>query len=96
MLNEPHAITDADVDSIVSLTETYPYFVPARYMEAAGLHKHKPFDADMMNTMQLYMGNWIVFHEYMQTALGKDYVFAPVSTPAPADVDDVAEAEIAG
>jgi hypothetical protein len=74
MLNDPHSITDADIDSIVSLTETYPYFVPARYMEAASQHKHQPFNADMMNTMQLYMGNWIVFHQYMQTAHGGEYV----------------------
>jgi hypothetical protein len=90
MLNDPHSITDADIDSIVSLTETYPYFVPARYMEAASQHKHQPFNADMMNTMQLYMGNWIVFHEYMQTAYGGEYTEQIKVTPyeEPADVDE--------
>ncbi len=88
MLNDPHSITDADIDSIVSLTETYPYFVPARYMEAASQHKHQPFNADMMNTMQLYMGNWIVFHQYMQTAYGGEYVEEVRVNAEPADVDE--------
>ncbi len=95
MLNDPHSITDADIDSIVSLTETYPYFVPARYMEAASQHKHQPFNADMMNTMQLYMGNWIVFHQYMQTAYGGEYTEQIPTNyeddEEPADVDHVAE-----
>lgn len=97
MLNDPHSITDADIDSIVSLTETYPYFVPARYMEAASQHKNQPFNADMMNTMQLYMGNWIVFHQYMQTAYGGEYTEQIPTNyedyEEPADVDDVAEEE---
>lgn len=94
MLNDPHSITDADIDSIVSLTETYPYFVPARYMEAASQHKSQPFNADMMNTMQLYMGNWIVFHQYMQTAYGGEYteqITTSYDYDEPADVDEVEE-----
>jgi tetratricopeptide (TPR) repeat protein len=87
MLNEPQSITDADIDSIVSLTETYPYFVPARYMEAASLHKHKPFDPGMMNTMQLYMGNWIVFHEYMHSANSDEPIPEAIATYIPADMD---------
>jgi hypothetical protein len=94
MLNEPHSITDADIDSIVSLTETYPYFVPARYMEAASRHKHQPFSADMMNTMQLYMGNWIIFHQYMQTANNAEFVSLEMSFAESADTDTVTEEEI--
>jgi len=88
MLNDPHSITDADIDSIVSLTETYPYFVPARYMEAASQHKHEPFNADMMNTMQLYMGNWIVFHEYMQSAYGGEYTEEATVLSQPAEEEE--------
>ncbi|MBL7718774.1 MAG: hypothetical protein JNL72_08060 [Flavipsychrobacter sp.] len=95
MLSEPHSISEADIDSIVSLTESYPYFVPARYMEAASRHKATPFGADMMNNMQLYMGNWLVFHEYMLRA--RDSEDMPISQPPiyePADVDnDAAEQE---
>ena len=103
MLNDPHSITDADIDSIVSLTETYPYFVPARYMEAASQHKQEPYNAHMMKTMQLYMGNWVIFNEYMQTAYGDGPATKPVEkantpkdaiiTPAPADVDNEAYEE---
>ena len=69
ILNEPQNLSEADVKSIVALTETYPYFVPARYMEAANRHKEKPFTPPMMTMMQLYMGNWLLFSQFLQAAL---------------------------
>jgi tetratricopeptide (TPR) repeat protein len=70
VLSEPHAITDADHESIESLVDSYPYFVPARYMQAAERHKSKPFDGFMMATMKLYDGNWLLFHEFLKKSLG--------------------------
>ena len=69
MLEDPQNITDADADSIKELTETYPYFAPARYMQAAQRHKQEPFTPEMMSTMQLFSGNWLLYSEYLQTAL---------------------------
>jgi tetratricopeptide (TPR) repeat protein len=70
MLNEPHEISEAESDTVRSLVATYPYFVPGRYIEALQQHKAQPFSADMMSNMQLYMGNWVLFWDYMQNGAG--------------------------
>ncbi|MCB9045883.1 MAG: hypothetical protein H6550_07070 [Chitinophagales bacterium] len=84
MLNEPQNINDADADSIRELVETYPYFVPARYMQAAQQHKLEPFTPDMMSRMQLYTGNWLQYSQYLQDAVnGEDVEFVvPVEQDA--------------
>ncbi len=74
MLEEPHNINDVDAESIRALTETYPYFVPARYMQAAQQHKNEPFSKDMMDTMQLFSCNSVLYNEYLQEALGGEEV----------------------
>lgn len=84
VLNEPHAITEADHESIESLVDSYPYFVPARYMQAAERHKNKPFDGFMMSTMKLYDGNWLLFHEFLKKSLGDREVEVVYEAPAPA------------
>ena len=70
VLNEPHAITEEDHESIEALVNTYPYFVPARYIQAAERHKNKPFEPFMMATMKLYDGNWLLLHEFLKRSLG--------------------------
>lgn len=80
ILSEPQNLSEADVESIVALTETYPYFVPARYMEAANRHKEKPFTPPMMTMMQLYMGNWLLFSQFLQAALNGQEVPAEAPT----------------
>jgi len=70
MLNEPQTNTDADHESVVSLLDTYPYFLPARYIDAAEQHKKQPFSESMMTKMRLYMGNWLLFWHYLRTAAG--------------------------
>lgn len=76
MLNEPQNITAADAESIKELTETYPYFVPARYMEAAQKHKEHPYSAPVMSMMQLYTGNWLLYADILKSATnGEDAVF---------------------
>ena len=70
MLQEPQSVTDADVESIASLIQSYPYFTPGHYFEAARKQKHQPFSPEAMNNMHLYMGNWLQFHQYMSTAAG--------------------------
>ncbi|HEY9177522.1 MAG TPA: hypothetical protein VIN07_07525, partial [Flavipsychrobacter sp.] len=60
MLEEPQNINDADAESIRAMTEAFPYFVPARYMQAAQQHKSEPFSPEMMSSMQLFSGNWLL------------------------------------
>ncbi len=74
MLEEPQNINDADAESIRTMTETYPYFVPARYMQAAQQHKNEPFSPEMMSAMQLFSGNWLLYNEYLQEAIGGEEV----------------------
>lgn len=74
MLEEPQNINDADAESIRAMTETFPYFVPARYMQAAQQHKNEPFSQEMMSSMQLFSGNWLLYNEYLQEALGGEEV----------------------
>src|SRR5690606_5897601 len=85
MLEEPQNITDADAESIRALIETYPYFVPACYMQAAQQHKAEPFSEEMMGPMQLFSGNWLLYNEFLQDALGGEKVefTAPAVQPKP-------------
>lgn len=80
MLEEPQNINDADAESIRTMTETFPYFVPARYMQAAQQHKNEPFPQEMMSSMQLFSGNWLLYNEYLQEALGGEEVEFDTST----------------
>lgn len=112
MLDEPQNINNADAESIRELIETYPYFVPARYMQAAQQHKLEPFNAETMSAMQLFSGNWLLYSEYLQTALGDEaaeYVAPATAEPRkkprvqeeiddelPAEEEDSAEVEQPG
>jgi hypothetical protein len=80
VLAEPQNISDTDAESIAALIETYPYFVPARYMDAANKHKKEPYNNPMMSVMQLYMSNWLMYCQFLQTAMNG----ADIAVPAPA------------
>jgi tetratricopeptide (TPR) repeat protein len=91
MLREPQSITDADVEDIATLVQTYPYFTPGHYFEAARKQRHEPFSPGLMNNMQLYMGNWLQFHGYLQNVSGiteevDDIVVAESATLPPEPV----------
>ncbi len=84
VLAEPEHISEADKESIAALTQAYPYFVPARYMEAANEHRAQPYSAPMMSMMQLYMGNWLLYCQFLQAAVGgQEPIPAPPQATAP-------------
>lgn len=96
VLAEPQNISDTDAESIAALIETYPYFVPARYMDAANKHKKEPYNNPMMSVMQLYMSNWLMYCQFLQTAMnGADIAVpnAPQQAPAQA-AEAVAETPV--
>ncbi len=70
VLDQPQDITEADSESIEQLTKEYPYFVPARYLDAAKRHKEMPFSDDMMSSMQLFKGNWLLYCQFLQDSMG--------------------------
>lgn len=83
MLEHPQNLTEADVASINELTQAYPYFVPARYMQAAQEHKENKFAPEMVNRMQLYSGNWVYYNQFLQDSIGGEEVtFTTKSEPA--------------
>lgn len=93
VLTEPQNISDADAESIAALIETYPYFVPARYMDAANKHKKEPYNNPMMSVMQLYMSNWLMYCQFLNTAMGAD-ASVPVIPKAEEPAAPVAEAVV--
>lgn len=64
-LTKPDTFTDNDREELNTIISKYPYFSPARYVEAANKHKQLPFEPSMMNTMQLFQGNWLMFYEHL-------------------------------
>lgn len=95
MLEEPHHINDADAESIRALNEAYPYFVPGRYMQAAQQHKNEPFSPEMMGAMQLFSGNWYLYNEYLQEAVGGEEVeFNTTTTDKPKKKEVIGEVEV--
>ena len=69
VLDRPQDISDADLESIEQLTTEFPYFVPARYLDAARKHKLSPYSDEMMSSMQLYTGNWLQYCQFLQNSV---------------------------
>ncbi|MEI8280074.1 MAG: hypothetical protein WCG87_09945 [Bacteroidota bacterium] len=65
-LNKPFSYNESDRKNIAALILKYPYFVPTRYMEAAQLHEQEFYAPAMLDKMQLYKGNWLLFNEFLQ------------------------------
>ncbi len=83
LLENPQDITEADSNHIRELLKSYPYLIPAHYLQAALKHKKEPFAKDLLNNAKLYGANWLLFYEFLQDATGrKDITDAPVSNTA--------------
>jgi hypothetical protein len=80
-LHTPGSITDADVEQASLILESYPYFVPARYIDAANMHKVHTFAPATMAAMQLYKGNWLQYYQFLQAANNNASFEAKNTTP---------------
>lgn len=70
---------EVDTVAVQALAAAYPYFLPARYMQAAA-QQDTAARSRMLGTMRLYTGNWLLFHQLMQqAALPKEE--PPVAAP---------------
>jgi len=69
-LTQPAKFSEKDRKDAASLIKTFPYFVPTRYVEAAEHHKKQSFAPALMNMMLLYRGNWLLFHDFLQSSGG--------------------------
>jgi len=66
-LQQPRSLQEPDAQKqLAELIKTYPYFAPAHMLDAAIKHADRPFAPDMLGKMQLYAGNWLLFHELLQ------------------------------
>jgi hypothetical protein len=78
LLAQPGNITDGDSGSIQLYRQSYPYFVPARYLEALEIHRSSPFDPEMISAMQPYIGNWMLFCDFLEKGLAGPVTVAAV------------------
>lgn len=72
VLKEPQNISEADAESIADMTQSYPYFAAARYLDAAYRHQQAPYNESLMTDMRLYTGNWLLYSEFLQKAYGEE------------------------
>ena len=66
LLNSPETITAGDQSSIALFRQTFPYFVPVRYLAAVESNKANSFSDAMLSEMQPYIGDWILFCDFLE------------------------------
>jgi len=69
LIENPHSITEGDTGSIASFVQSYPYFLPARYFTALDDHKRSAFSPEMRTTMEPYIGNWLLFCDFLEAGV---------------------------
>ena len=79
LLDAPATISVADNASIKAWQEAYPYFVPIRYAAAVESIKIEGFSSKMMSSAQPYLGNWMLFCDFIDAAVKEPPVV--ISTP---------------
>ena len=95
LLDNPDTITEGDHGSILLYRQTFPYFVPARYMEALELHKEERFSPGMLASMQSYMGNWSLFCDFLEAGVSGKKSAWPVAKGPDAKAADVIPEQVA-
>jgi hypothetical protein len=65
LLDSPDTLTDGDQSSIALFRQTFPYFVPVRYLAALEVHKKTEFAPEMLSAIKPYLGNWILFCDFL-------------------------------
>jgi hypothetical protein len=66
LLSRPETISEGDQSSVALFRQTFPYFVPARYIQAAEQHKKVAFTPKMLSEIQPYMGNWLLLCNFLE------------------------------
>ena len=61
-------VTEGDENSIDVFRKAFPYFIPVRYLEAAERNKTAAFSAEMLSAVHPYMGNWMLFCDFLESA----------------------------
>ncbi len=82
LLNNPGSLTDGDQGSIALFRQTFPYFLPARYMMALELHRKVAFAPEMLSGILPYMGDWMQFCDFLEAGLNEQVKYMPAAVPA--------------
>ena len=82
LLNNPGSLTDGDQGSIALFRQTFPYFLPARYMMALELHRKVAFAPEMLSGILPYMGDWMQFCDFLEAGLNQQVKYMPAAAPA--------------
>ena len=48
-----------DAAEVNAMVKAWPWFVPARHMQAALLHHRRPYSKEVLNNLNLYGGDWV-------------------------------------
>ena len=80
LLRTPPARGEAGDNFARELAKKYPYFVPARYIQAAQVHIDSNFSPRMLAAIHPYAGNWLQFCELLERTANAT---ADVEVPQP-------------
>jgi tetratricopeptide (TPR) repeat protein len=80
LLDRPETIIGSD--HVISLfRQTYPYFVPVRYIKALESHKKNPLDPITLSAIRPYMGNWMLFCNFLKRGTGESSSTENIEAP---------------
>jgi len=85
LLNDASLVADNDASSIAGLRQSYPYFVPARYLDVLVRHKEDGISPAMLSSVSPYLGNWMLFCDFV-TGDAKKSVSSEAQPKAPEPV----------
>jgi len=89
-LEQPHKLDASERSGLTDMLARYPYFVPARYMEAAETYAARGFDAAMLDKTQLYTGNWLLFNDILLRSTDeKQQIMQPLRREAAAVPEEI-------
>lgn len=93
-LEHPYRLSAAEEQQLEAILARYPYFVPARYVQAGSEYAAGAgFSSDMLHRMQLYSGNWLQFYEAMKGSTDPKQEKAETALPEEPAIPVMAEAE---
>src|SRR4051812_36198172 len=85
LLDNPGTLTEGDHSSIASFRQSFPYFVPARYLEALEKHRKEAFSPAMLSAAKPYIGNWMLFCDFLGQNGNTQVSAAPAIVPETED-----------
>lgn len=81
-LDNPYFLTDTEQRKVAEIAKSFPYFVPARYVQAALQYLMDASPPVLYNAKELYVTNWLLFNECLQMKTGVQETPADAGQPA--------------